>query len=148
MIPTTGERAQTPVAGALSDGHGPESRAEDAAAAATLRSVAMEHKALMYCILVQILFVVLYVIVPADARAIVGWSNLAAGLAGAVVMFTLARTLFSTGIAICLSVLAFIPVVGIVVLLIIDRKAQNYLRARGIRVGLLGARGRDLPPIE
>jgi hypothetical protein len=43
-----------------------------------------------------------------------------------------------------LGILTLIPLVGLIVLLIVNGKATNLLREDGIHVGLLGARMSDL----
>ncbi|MBE2263418.1 MAG: hypothetical protein IAE92_11800 [Burkholderiaceae bacterium] len=51
----------------------------------------------------------------------------------------------SVPIRILTAVLMFIPIVALVPLLMTNSKATKFLRAQGLRVGLMGAKKADLP---
>jgi hypothetical protein len=63
----------------------------------------------------------------------------------AVFVFMLALSLYNTATGVALGVLTLVPLVGLIVLLIINGKATNVLRDHGIRVGLMGARLSQIP---
>lgn len=52
----------------------------------------------------------------------------------------LATRVYGTGAGIVLGVLTLIPCLGLVILLLVNRKATDVLKQHGIGVGLLGAR--------
>ena len=52
----------------------------------------------------------------------------------------LALAIYGTALGIILGILTLIPLVGLIILLIVNGKATNLLREDGIHVGLLGAR--------
>jgi ABC-type enterochelin transport system permease subunit len=54
-------------------------------------------------------------------------------------------SLYSTTTGIVLGILTFIPLVGLIVLLIVNGKATNVLRQNGITVGLMGAKSSQIP---
>ena len=60
-------------------------------------------------------------------------------LVATVFVFLLAIKVYSTGVGILLRVLTLIPVVGLIVLLIVNGKATAILKQNGIKVGLMGA---------
>jgi hypothetical protein len=70
---------------------------------------------------------------------------MAVSVTAAVFVFMLALSLYSTGAGIVLGILTLIPVVGLIVLLVINGKATNVLRRHGIRVGLMGADPGQIP---
>jgi uncharacterized membrane protein YhaH (DUF805 family) len=53
---------------------------------------------------------------------------------------------YDTGIRILLIILMFIPCVSLIVLLSLNVQATKFLRARGLRVGLMGVDPKDIPP--
>lgn len=60
-------------------------------------------------------------------------------LAAAVIVFLLASSIFSTGLGVLLGVLTLVPLLGLLILAIVNGKATNILRQNGIKVGFLGA---------
>ena len=58
---------------------------------------------------------------------------------GAVFVFLLSIKIYGTGLGIVLGILSLVPLVGLVVLLIVNGKATGVLKQNGIKVGLLGA---------
>ena len=100
----------------------------------------------MYCILAYLALVLGQFLVPQEVRIFVGLAALVASMAAAVFVWMLALSVYNTGTAIVLGVLTLIPLVGLIVLLIINGKATNILRAHGLKVGLLGTDPSQLPP--
>lgn len=64
---------------------------------------------------------------------------LAAVLAGMVFVFLLSAKVYGTVQGLLFGFLTLIPLLGLLVLLRINAKATNVLKANGIKVGLLGA---------
>ena len=57
----------------------------------------------------------------------------------------LAIAIYNTAMGIVLSILTLVPLVGLIILLIVNGKATGILRANGIKVGLLGAKTSQIP---
>ena len=69
-----------------------------------------------------------------------------AGSLGAIVfLIILAMKVYSTGAGVALSVAAFVPCLGLIVMLVVSGKATSILKANGIKVGLLGASPSSVP---
>jgi hypothetical protein len=110
-----------------------------------LRTIAIRQKAIMYCILAYLLLIVGQFLVPEQLRIIPALAALAVSVTAAVFVFMLALSLYNTGAGIVLGILTLIPLVGLIVLLIINNKATQTLRYHGIRVGLMGADAKQIP---
>jgi len=104
-----------------------------------LRKVAQYQKGVLFCILFQILAVIGQFIVPPQLAVFFGLSVFLVGIAGMVFVFLLAINVYSTGTGILLGILTLFPIVGLIVLLVVNGKATGILKENGIRVGLLGA---------
>ena len=111
---------------------------------ADVREVASRQRAIMLCILVYLIAVVCQFALPVTMRWVLGLGIFALGIVAAVFIFMLAIKLYSSGLGIVLGILTLIPVVGLIVLLIVNAKATRLLKAHGIRVGLLGANPGDI----
>ena len=111
-----------------------------------LRAIATRQKAIMYCILGYLALVVLQFAFPPDYRLIVGLAAAAVSITAAVFVFMLALSLYNTGTGVVLGILTLIPIVGLIVLLIINGKATTILRQHNIRVGLMGADASQIRP--
>jgi hypothetical protein len=115
------------------------------------RVIAMLQKYIIYCVLANILLMAAAVNMDVKSAGSLGvlvvfrLAALAVVVAGAVFVFRLAIRIYGTGWGVVLGILALIPLVGLIVLLIVNGKATRILRKNGIGVGLLGARLRDLP---
>lgn len=110
-----------------------------------LRTIAVRQRAIMYCILGYIVFIVAQFVLPPEIRWVASLAALGMSITAAVFVFMLAIALYSTAAGIVLGILTLIPLVGLIVLLIINGKATNVLRQNGIRVGLMGADPRQIP---
>lgn len=69
------------------------------------------------------------------------------GIIGIIFIYRLAKVLKSS-LDWLYIVLSFIPVVNVIALLLLNRKATVVLRAHGIRVGLMGANQEDLSKLS
>jgi hypothetical protein len=123
-----------------------------------LRTIAVRQKAIMFCILAYFVVAIANIavmassppppavrIVPALLSGLLALLTLGVAITAAVFVFMLALALYDTGVGILLGILTLIPVVGLIVLLIINSKATNALRQHGIKVGLMGARTSQIP---
>lgn len=108
-----------------------------------LYNVARYQRAVLLCLLVQILGGVASVLIaPSVTPPIALLLNLGLlliGLASTVFVFLLATNVYSTAVGVVCGLLALIPCIGLITLLIINSKATGILRQNGIRVGFLGA---------
>ena len=104
-----------------------------------LRSVAKFQKGILVCILIYLIAVFGQFALPPEIRPIVGIGVLLVGIVGAVFVFLLAMKVYGTGLGILLGVLSLVPLIGLVVLLIVNGKATDIMKQNGIKVGLLGA---------
>jgi hypothetical protein len=125
--PYAAPQTYTPVVGVLSGSR------ED------LRSVAKSQKGILVCILIYIIAVVVRFFLPEDLALILALGVLVVGIVAMVFVFQLAIKVYGTGAGILLGILTLIPIIGLLVLLIINGKATRILKANGIKVGLLGA---------
>jgi hypothetical protein len=110
-----------------------------------LRTIAVRQRVLMYCILGYIVVVFGQFAFPPALRFLPGLLALVLSVTAAVFVFMLAIALYNTGAGIVLGVLTLIPLVGLIVLLVINSKATNVLRQHGIHVGLMGADPTQIP---
>jgi hypothetical protein len=104
-----------------------------------LRKVAKYQKAILTCILIQLLAIGLQFALSAELRILLSLGLIIVGVASTVFIFLLATHVYSTGLGVLLGILALIPCIGLIVLLAINGKATTVLRNNGIEVGLLGA---------
>ena len=120
--------------------------------AGDLRTVAVSQKAVIFCILAQLVaYVVLLVVNNLTPQlgmlAAIGLVALylAVAITATVFLFMLAVKLYGTGTGVVLGLLTLLPCIGLFVLLIINSKATGVLQENGVRVGLFGANMGDLP---
>jgi hypothetical protein len=112
---------------------------------AKLRDIAKQQRAIMICILAYIVLVILNFVAPTIVALFVGLAALAVVVTSAVFVFMLAMTVYGTGAGIVLGILTLVPLVGLIVLLIVNGKATKILREYGINVGLMGADMSQVP---
>jgi hypothetical protein len=110
-----------------------------------IRKIAMEQKALLYCLLVQALIGTGLEFGPPELQMPLHASAILSLIAMSVLLFVLAKRLFNTSVAVALGLLGLIPFVGIIVLLFVNRKAMKVLRESGISIGFMGAKSRQIP---
>ena len=104
-----------------------------------LLKVAKYQKGILVCILVYILAVVGQFALPPQIRPLVGLGVLAVGLIAAVFSILLAMKTHGTILGIILGILCLVPILGLLILLLVNQKATTVLQSNGIKVGLLGA---------
>ena len=104
-----------------------------------LKKVAQYQKGVLFCILFQILGGIGQIVVPEELAVFFGLSVFVVAIAGMVFVFLLAINVYSTGTGILLGILSLLPLIGLIVLLVVNGKATGILKENGVRVGLLGA---------
>jgi hypothetical protein len=130
--PYAAPQTYTPVVGVLSGSR------ED------LRSVAKYQKGIILCILVYLLGFIAVVALPEGVGSVLGVGVLIVGIAATVFVFLLAIKVYGTGAGVGLGILTLIPLLGLVILLLINGKATRILKANGIKVGFLGANWKEI----
>lgn len=111
----------------------PGSRCQD------LRQIASYQRGVIFCILFQVLAYAGIFAVPQPLAFVPVLLLMIAGIAALVFVVLLAIRIYSTGTAILLGILMFIPCVALVTLLVINQAATKMLTENGIKVGFLGA---------
>ena len=102
-----------------------------------LLKVAKYQKGILVCILVYILAVAGQFALPPQIRPLVGLGVLVVGLIAAIFTILLAMKTHGTGLGIILGVLCLVPILGLLILLLVNQKATTVLQLNGIKVGLL-----------
>ena len=106
---------------------------------ADLLSVAQYQKGILVCILIYIIAVIAQFALPPEMRLFLGIGVVALGLVAAVFVFLLAIKVYGAASGILMGVLSLVPLLGLVILLLINGKATTVLKQNGFEVGLLGA---------
>jgi len=109
---------------------------------ATLQQLALEHTVLMWAFAAALLLALVREFVPAWRGSAMTLSGFAMCIAMSLLLFSISKRLYGMTVAIALALVALVPVVGYVVLLVVDRKAMNILMRNGFVVGLIRARPR------
>ena len=104
-----------------------------------LREVAIRQKIILLCVLVRVICLVLRLLGPADFIPISWIITFATAVVATVFVFLLAIKLYRTAVGIVLGILTLIPLIGLIILLIVNGKATSVLKKNGISVGLMGA---------
>jgi hypothetical protein len=99
----------------------------------------------MYCILGYLAAVVIGVTLPRDLQPVAFLLALGVVVTAAVFVFMLSLSVYNTAAGIILAIFTLVPLVGLLMLLIINGKATTILRQHGIRVGLMGADPKQIP---
>lgn len=101
-----------------------------------MEKVASGQKLVLWAVLLNLItYGLTYVI--GDIALLLGIGAIVLSLVG---LFKLASGLaYSTGAAIGFLILLFIPLIGLITLLVLNSKATKALRAAGYKVGLFGA---------
>ena len=110
-----------------------------------LRTIAKHQKGVIFCLLAYFVLVVSQFVLPPELRRVLFVAALGVSIAAMVFVFRLSLALYGTGAGIILGILTLIPLVGLIVLFIVNGKATRILKRQGINVGLLGARMSDIP---
>ena len=127
--------------------------------------IAIYQKALIFCILANIGCIVGVYFGPIEIRLVLLIVSMLVGITGTVFVFLMATKAYSVGVGVVLAlmtflpgvlpyilvalgvfhpVMGFLPLLGIVMLLVINQRATGIMQDHGIHVGLLGARMSDL----
>jgi hypothetical protein len=101
--------------------------------------VAKYQKGVLVCILIYFLAVVGQFALPLEVRPLLGLGVLAVGLVAAVFTILLAMKTHGTVFGIILGILCLVPILGLLILLLVNQKATTVLQSNGKKVGLLGA---------
>jgi hypothetical protein len=109
-----------------------------------LRYIATRQRGLILCILANVTCLVLQFVLP-DLSVLFAVAGFAASVTGMVFVFMLAIRIYNTGLGIVLGILTLIPLLGLIVLLVVNGKATKILRENNIRVGILGAKPDQIP---
>ena len=109
-----------------------------------LKHVAKFQRFLILAVAIQILLSILTKFVP-----LLGILCLVAGICALVCMVKLSIAMkHDTGITIIYAICAFIPIVSLVALYLICKKASDLLTAAGYKVGLLGMSQNDIDNLK
>ncbi len=120
-----------------------------------LRTIAKRQKALLFCILVNLLCTALFG-VAAYMRGVghprftglmvlgVMGLFLASIVAAVVLVLLLAVQVHGVGVGVLLGMLTLSPCMGLIVLLVVNQVATTKLKAHGIKVGFMGAKAGDI----
>jgi hypothetical protein len=96
--------------------------------------VAKYQKGVLVCILIYFLAVVGQFALPLEVRPLLGL-----GVLAAVFTILLAMKTHGTVFGIILGILCLVPILGLLILLLVNQKATTVLQSNGKKVGLLGA---------
>jgi hypothetical protein len=117
-----------------------------------IRTIASRQKVLMYCILGYLALIGVRVAVmvngtglPVGASAMLSLAALGIALTATVFVFLLATATYNTGLGIVLGFLTLVPLIGLLILLMVNGKATSVLKQHGVKVGIMGARMEDIP---
>lgn len=104
-----------------------------------MKAVATYQTGILICILVYFALLACQFAVPQEARIILGVVFLLDAMASTVFVFLPSMKVYNVGLGVLMGILAMIPCLGLIVLLMVNNKATNILKANGHKVGLLGA---------
>ena len=104
-----------------------------------LRNIAGRQRRVLICILIDLGAIAWRFSASVPMARYANLALLAAGVAMTVLIFMLASKVYGTAVAIVAGVLAFVPVLGLAALLVVNGKATEILKSHGIPVGLMGA---------
>jgi len=114
-----------------------------------LRVIAVRQRAIMYCILANIaLYVVVFAASAGNLPLVAGIAAICVfgvAITAAVFIFMLSLAVYNLAAGIVLGIITLVPLLGLLVLLVINSKATKILRAHGVRVGLMGANPNLIP---
>jgi hypothetical protein len=112
-----------------------------------IREIAKRQRALLLCILGNILLYLLLLAtrdrIPLMAALLIVGALFAVEITAMVYVFLLSTKLYGMGVGILMGILTLVPCLGLLILLVVNGRATTALQASGIKVGLLGAK---LPP--
>ena len=104
-----------------------------------VKTVAVAQKAIMVCILLQLLAVASQFFVPPQYVPFIAILAVCVLLASTISVFILAMKVFNIGLGIVYGIGALFPCIGLLVLFIVNQRAIKILRDNGHEVGFFGA---------
>jgi hypothetical protein len=111
-----------------------------------LREIAVRQRAIMLCILGYfVLMLCQFIPVSDPLRGLLVVAAIAVSITGMVFVIMLSIAVYNTGAGIALGICTLIPLVGLIILLIVNGRATSVLRQHGIHVGLMGANKSQIP---
>lgn len=110
----------------------------DGLSVADLRQVAVYQRGILFCIVAYFGLVVGQFGLPPDSRMLLLIGAVPVAISAVVFVFLLASKVYG-GAGIALAILTLVPLLGQLILLVVNQKATGLLQARGYSVGLLGA---------
>lgn len=113
-----------------------------------IRNVAKYQKGILYCILANFACAALLFVLPESLFFLVGLLYIVVWIASLVFMIALSASVYNVLFTILFVLLLFIPLLGLIALLIVNQKATSILNKAGVKVGLLGAKASTLPEIK
>lgn len=133
--------SENPYAAPASEGRPSEVAGVNSGRREDVRSVAVYQKGILVCILIQIVTFAAQFVLPEDLAIAIAWAVIFVGvsLTSTVLVFLLAMKVYNVAMGIILGIGALLPVIGLVVLLMVNGRASRILQENGHRVGLLGA---------
>lgn len=126
------------------DDYGEEDRRDGRLSRADLREIAGRQRGIILCILATLILYGVLFAVPDEMRLYVAILIVPVAITGTVFVFMLAAKVYGSTAGVIYGILTLIPLIGLIVLLIINQKATALLKENGVRVGLLGAKSSDL----
>jgi len=106
-----------------------------------LAEIARRQKGVLACIAAYLVAVVLQFVLPDSLAVLAGVIGFLAWIGGVVFVGLLGSTLYGTTTGVILAIATLIPIVGLVILIVVNVKATGILKEHGVAVGFLGARG-------
>jgi hypothetical protein len=110
-----------------------------------LKSIAVYQKSICVCILVNLMALVAALTLRPIIAPFAGLFLLVP-VVFVVFVILLAIKLYGTGVGVVLGILTLLPLIGLLILLIINGKATRTLKENGLKVGLLGADMKQFAP--
>jgi hypothetical protein len=104
-----------------------------------LKTVAVAQKTIIVCILLNILAVIARFFIPPELLLLLVGALVVLFLVQTAAVMLLAMKVYNIGIGILLGIGAMIPCLGLIILLMVNGKANKILTQNGYHVGLFGA---------
>ncbi len=104
-----------------------------------MQAIAKHQKGVLICIALYLLCVIGQFVVPSQAKTFVALGALVPIIGGAVFVFMLATKVYNTVSGVLLGIVTLVPILGLIVLLVINGRATKVLRNADVSVGLFGA---------
>lgn len=109
-----------------------------------LRRIAARQRGVLVSIFGYVLTLLAQFVLPPEYELVCIVAGIAIAIGAAVCVFLLGRMFHSPVVSVLLVILTLIPLVGLCILMVVDRRASGILKGHGIHVGLLGADVRSI----